>query len=135
MSRFPASKTYGKSLFFNTGWTWAKDLTDTQNNGSGFAGPTIQNAYDRRTEKGDNVLTRPQRVYINAIYALPFGKDQRFLSSSNRIVGRDSGRVEHVMGFASALLVRILNSAIEPRRFNTGAGSKNPRQLMGHNLK
>jgi hypothetical protein len=32
------------------------------------------------------VLTRPQRVYINAIYTLPLGKDQRFLSASNRIV-------------------------------------------------
>jgi hypothetical protein len=79
-----ASKSYGKSLFFNTGWSWAKDLTDTQNNGSSWSGPTIQNAHDRRAERGDDILTRPHRVYVNAIYNLPFGKDQRFLSNANR---------------------------------------------------
>jgi len=80
-----ASKTYGNNLFFNTGWTWAKDLTDTQNNGSSFSGPTIQDAYNRRADKGDDVLTRPHRVYINAIYSLPVGKGQRFLGNASRL--------------------------------------------------
>src|SRR5262249_789755 len=33
-----ASKTYGKNLFFNAGWTWSKDLTDTQNTNATFTG-------------------------------------------------------------------------------------------------
>jgi hypothetical protein len=81
-----ASKTYGKNLFFNTGWTWAKDLTDDQNNGSSFSGPSIQNAYDLRSERGNNVLTRPHRIYVNTIYTLPVGKSQRFLTNANRLV-------------------------------------------------
>ena len=96
-----ASKTYGKNLFFNTGWTWAKDLTDTQNNGSSFSGPTIQNAYDRRSERGDNVLTRPHRVYVNAIYSLPFGRDQRFAGGANRVVDALPGRLEHLLGIGA----------------------------------
>src|SRR5262249_42151135 len=78
------SKTYGKNLFFNTGFTWAKDLTDTQNTNATFTGPMVQDQYNRRADRGDNILTRPVRVYINAIYALPVGRDQRF--------GRHMGR-------------------------------------------
>jgi hypothetical protein len=79
-----ASKTYGKNLIFNTGWTWAKDLTDDQDNIAGFSGPVIQNAYDLRAERGNNTLTRPNQVYINSLYSLPVGKGQAFLSNSNR---------------------------------------------------
>jgi hypothetical protein len=81
-----ASKTYGNNLTFNTGWTWAKDLTDDQDSGSGFTGPVIQNAYDLRAERGNNVLTRRNQVYITSIYGLPVGKGQKFLSGSNRLV-------------------------------------------------
>jgi hypothetical protein len=81
-----ASKTYGKNLFFNSGWTWAKDLTDTQNNANTFTGPTIQNAYDRRAERGNNVLTRPHRIYATAVYALPIGHGQRLLAHTSRLV-------------------------------------------------
>jgi hypothetical protein len=79
-----ASKTYGKNLIFNTGWTWAKDLTDDQDNIAGFSGPVIQNAYDLRAERGNNTLTRPNQVYINSLYSLPVGKGQAFLSNTNR---------------------------------------------------
>jgi len=81
-----ASQTYGKGLTFNTGWTWAKDLTDAQNYTANFTGPVIQNAYDLRAERGNNILTRRNQVYINSIYALPVGKGQKFLSGSNRFV-------------------------------------------------
>ena len=76
-----ASKTYGRSLMFNTGWTWAKDITDTQNTGSGFSGPTIQDQFNRAAERADNVLTRTQRVYANLIYALPVGRGQPFAAN------------------------------------------------------
>ncbi|MDQ6698825.1 MAG: hypothetical protein M3Z36_01410, partial [Acidobacteriota bacterium] len=73
-----AARSYGKNLSFNTGWTWAKDITDTQNTGSGFSGPTIENQFNRSAERADNVLTRTHRVYGNLIYDLPFGRGQRF---------------------------------------------------------
>ncbi len=81
-----ASKTYGKTLFFNTGWTWAKDLTDTQNTGTGFSGPVLESQYDRAAERGDNVVTRPHRVYVSLIYNLPVGRGQHFLSGAPRIL-------------------------------------------------
>jgi len=81
-----ASKTYGSDLVFNAGWTWAKDLTDTQNTGSSFSGPLIENQYNRAVERGDNVLTRTHRVYGNLIYSLPFGRGRRHLASAPGIV-------------------------------------------------
>ena len=82
--QFSASKTYGKNLFFNTGFTWAKDLTDTQTTGAFAIGPPIQDQFNRRAERGNNLLTRPERLYVNTIYNLPVGRDQRFLKSANR---------------------------------------------------
>jgi hypothetical protein len=81
-----ASKTYGKNLFFNTGWTWAKDLTDTQNTGASFSGPVIQNQFDRVSERGDNILDRTHRLYGNVIYTLPAGRGQRFLGNVPSVV-------------------------------------------------
>ncbi len=78
-----ARKAYGKNLFFNTGWTWAKSLTDTQDQTS-FAGPIIENAFDRRAERADSTLTSTHRFYTSVIYALPIGRSQRYLASLNR---------------------------------------------------
>jgi hypothetical protein len=72
------AKNYGNSLTFNGGYTWAKDLTDTQE--GTFTGQTIQNQFDRRAEYGNNLLTPTHRVYGYAIYTLPFGKGRRYLS-------------------------------------------------------
>ena len=72
------SKNYGNSLTFNAGHTWAKDLTDTQE--GTFTGQTIQNQFDRRSERANNLLTASQRVYGYAIYQLPAGKGRRFLN-------------------------------------------------------
>ncbi len=48
-------KKLGKNLTFNTGFTWAKDLTDAQDSGGGggsFAGQTIQNQFCLTCTKG-----------------------------------------------------------------------------------
>lgn len=80
-----ATKKYGKNLSFGTGWTWARDLTDTQDSAS-FGGQVIQDQFDRGAEKANNRLVLRQRAYAYAIYALPFGRDQRFLSKAPRVV-------------------------------------------------
>jgi hypothetical protein len=72
------AKNYGNSLTFNGGYTWAKDLTDTQE--GTFTGQTIQNQFDRRAEYGNNLLTPTHRVYGYAIYTAPFGKGRRYLN-------------------------------------------------------
>ena len=78
-----ASKTYGKNLFFNAGFTWAKDLTDVQDYGN-FEGTAPMNIYCLRCEYGNSSLTRTTSSYANLTYLLPFGSGQRFLSNSNR---------------------------------------------------
>jgi hypothetical protein len=79
------TKTYGTNLFFNTGFTWAKDLTDVQDYGN-FQGTAPQNIYCLRCEYGNSSLTRTTSAYGNLTYVLPFGKGQHFLSQANRWV-------------------------------------------------
>ncbi|MGH9469228.1 MAG: hypothetical protein ACRD1N_02665 [Terriglobia bacterium] len=79
-----ATKTYGKNLTFNAGWTWAKDLTDVGDSTS-IRGNQIQNAFDLRAERGNNIDTPTHRVFGYALYTLPIGRGQRFLGSANRV--------------------------------------------------
>src|SRR5581483_6183317 len=78
----------GNQLTFNAGYTWAKDLTDTQE--GTFSGPTIQNQFDRRAEYGNNLLTPTHRVFGYAIWHIPVGKGHRILNRG--------GIVEAVLG-------------------------------------
>ncbi len=71
-----ARKTFGRGLFFKTAWTWAKDLTDTQDQTS-YTGQVIQNAYDRAAEYGDAAQISRHRVFLNALYNLPIGNGKR----------------------------------------------------------
>ena len=89
-----ATKRYGKNFSFGAGWTWARALTDSQDSGGGgtsFGGQVIQDQYDRQAEKADNALVLKHRAFGYAIYALPFGRGQRFLSGA-------SGWVEGLLG-------------------------------------
>jgi Carboxypeptidase regulatory-like domain/TonB dependent receptor len=81
-----AAKTIGKNITFNTGFVWAKDLTDSQTGGPNATGYQIQNQFCLRCERGPNQITRPLRAYVNAIFTLPFGRDQKYLSHANRVV-------------------------------------------------
>ena len=61
-----ASKRQGKNLTFGAGWTWARDLTDTQDSGGGgnsYSGQVIQNQFDRRVERANNGLVLRQRAF------------------------------------------------------------------------
>ena len=74
-----ATKRLGKMLLFSAGWTWAKDLTDQLDN-DWIYGQIIQNQFDRRSEWGNNTFTPRHRFYADAVYSLPVGRQQRFLS-------------------------------------------------------
>ena len=78
-----ATKKHGKNLTFGAGWTWARDLTDTQE-ASAYGGQIIQNQFDRAVEKTNNGLVLRQRAFGYAVYLLPFGENQRFLNHANR---------------------------------------------------
>lgn len=80
-----AKKRIGKNLHFSGGWTWARDLTDQSDNDWVFADNPIQNQFDRRAEWGNNAYTPTHRFYADALYALPFGRGQHFLSQMPRV--------------------------------------------------
>jgi hypothetical protein len=79
-----ASHSAGRNLTFSTGFTWAKDLTDQQDQDT-YVGQTIQNAYDRDSERGNNRFTPRLRYYFDAVYALPFGHGQMLLNRLPRV--------------------------------------------------
>jgi hypothetical protein len=87
-----AQKRYGQNFTISGGFTWAKDLTDTQdsggitNSGTTFAGQIIQNPNSRVIEKANNGNVVPHRFFAYSVYALPVGKGQRFLSSAPAVV-------------------------------------------------
>lgn len=70
-------RTYGRSLFLNAGYTWAKDLTDAQDQ-TGAVGVQPQDSYNLSAEYGPNSFVRPQRFFANVVYTLPLGKGERF---------------------------------------------------------
>ncbi len=61
-----ANKAMDHGFFFKAGWTWAKDLTDTQDQTSD-AGPMIQNAYSLGAEYGNATNVSRHRVFVDAI--------------------------------------------------------------------
>jgi hypothetical protein len=84
-----AQKRYGQNLTISGGFTWAKDLTDTQDSGgiapgtgTTFAGQIIQNPNSRTIEKANNGPVVPHRFFAYAVYALPFGKGQALLANA-----------------------------------------------------
>jgi hypothetical protein len=82
-------KRLGRNFTFNAGFTWAKDLTDAQDTGGGggtYAGQTIQNQFCLACETSNNQLVPSRRFYAYAVYALPVGAGQRFLSGAHGIV-------------------------------------------------
>jgi hypothetical protein len=65
-----ARRNLSRGLFFKAGWTWAKDLTETQDQTS-YTGPLIQNAYDHHAEYGNATNVSRHRLFLNAIWQIP----------------------------------------------------------------
>ena len=81
-----ARRSYGRNLFVNTGFTWAKNLTDQQDSTCfGCANP-IQNAYSRVADYGNNSTYPAKSFFAQLIYALPVGKGQHFLGNAGKTV-------------------------------------------------
>lgn len=85
-----AQKTHGRNLFLNTGFTWARDLTDAADADS-FEATAPENRFCLRCEYGNNPLTVKLSWYLNTTYRLPFGRGQVIASNIspwlNQIIG------------------------------------------------
>ena len=82
-----AERRLANGLFYEAGWTWAKNLSDVQNNGDSGARP--ENSYQRT--KSDVGFTPLHRLAINVYYDLPFGPGRPLLSNLH-------GLPKHVLG-------------------------------------
>jgi hypothetical protein len=74
-----ATKRLDKRLLVSAGWTWARDLTDQLDN-DWIYGQVIENQFNRTREWGNNTFTPTHRFYADAVYSLPVGRNQRFLT-------------------------------------------------------
>jgi hypothetical protein len=118
-----AEKRFGKNFTFNSGWTWAKDLTDT-NEASPYAGQVIQNQFDRRSEKGNSQYAVPNRVFAYALYALPTGNGQALFSDAKGILQKIVGGWETSWTFVaqSGQFFTPSFSGFDPSNTNTIGG-------------
>ena len=68
------NRRFSRGLLFSSTWTWAKELSDIDDTGYSDLNTTIQNAYNRRADRG-NVYAVPRHQWMNnVLYALPFGR-------------------------------------------------------------
>jgi hypothetical protein len=67
-------KRFSKGLMFQSTWTWAKEISDTDDTDDFELNNTIENTYDRRRDRG-NVYSVPRHQWMNqALYELPLGR-------------------------------------------------------------
>lgn len=71
-----AERKFTQGLTFQSGWTWAKDLSDYGSAGqeTGF----IENPYDRRREMADVGGVNRHRFVTSLLWEVPFGTGKRF---------------------------------------------------------
>lgn len=76
-------------LYFQFGWVWAKDLTDTHNERKASTPP--QDSYARFLDRAD-VSYLPRHTWkANLVYDLPVGRGRKWLGGSHGIVERLAG--------------------------------------------
>jgi hypothetical protein len=73
-----AERKYSTGLYYQVGWTWAKNISDVQGEGEGGSVP--ENSYNRSADRGELPFMARHRVVGQLMYALPFGPGRKFLS-------------------------------------------------------
>ncbi len=65
------NRRFSRGLMFTSSWTWAKELSDTEDTGDFELNTPIENSYDRRRDRG-NVYSVPRHQWMNrVIYEIP----------------------------------------------------------------
>lgn len=75
-----AERYMAKGLYFQTSYSWARDIGDLQR------GASPEDAYNRLRERAVELDVPTHRFNANWIYQLPFGKGRKFLNGSNKAV-------------------------------------------------
>ncbi len=105
-------KRMSHGLLFNSSWTWAKELSEIDDTGDAELNTTIENAFDRRRDRG-NVYSVPRHQWMNnLIYELPFGR--------NKIIG--GWQLNSLINLASGNWLNPQFSGIDPSNTRTVGG-------------
>lgn len=76
-------RRWSNGLSYQVAWTWAKNITDVDETGGVEGGTTLENAFDRRRERGDAQYSPRHRFISTVIWELPVGRGKRLLSESS----------------------------------------------------
>jgi hypothetical protein len=74
-----AERRMANGLYFQTSWTWARDIYDVTR------GQSLENPYDRERERAVSPDIPTHRFNTNLIYQLPFGRGKKWGSSISRV--------------------------------------------------
>ena len=76
-----ANRKMKNGLFYQAGYTWARDMGDSIN-----AANNIENPFDRARERAPFSTIPAHRITAMAIYELPFGKGRKLMTSAPRVL-------------------------------------------------
>ncbi len=82
----------GKNFVMNVNYTYSRSIDNGSADGNGFTAP-VDN-YNLVNNRSRSDTDRPHVLNMFGNYSLPFGRNQRFLSSSNGLVDRIVGNWE-----------------------------------------
>ena len=86
---FSLSRTFYHSMGFNTSFTWAKAISesDTNNSGAILLGNAShsENPLDRHADRSISQFSIKRRWTLNGVYELPFGRGQKYLGGAKGI--------------------------------------------------
>jgi len=78
--QFETERKMARGLFFQAGWTWAKLLGDGID--AGEQGAVIENAYDRRADRGDEFYLSRHRFVASYVWEVPVGAGRAWLGAA-----------------------------------------------------
>jgi hypothetical protein len=78
------NRRLGRGIGFGGTYQFSKSIDDSSTvSGGGGGGTAIQDAFNRRADRGLSSFDQPHRVSINYNYELPFGTNKPFLSEGS----------------------------------------------------
>lgn len=84
-------RKWANGLYFQVAYTWQKSLTDIDEwSGTAESGIGLEDAYDRKRERGDSSYLPRQRFVSSLVWELPVGKGKLLLNRS--------GIAQHILG-------------------------------------
>ena len=85
-------RRWSQGFSFQSAWTWAKNIADTDEQGNTEGGPVIEDTNNRARERSDVQFNPRHRFFAQTVWELPFGSGPA-LSEPARSRQLDPGRL------------------------------------------